>query len=84
MKTFYYYVYNDETFSRPYTDMQSVQADIASMGAPHHVRDVVSVNYRESCGMTDGVESMHIHPVWWKHWRDLEIAKQRVNLSGEK
>lgn len=82
-KTLYYYIYHDGEFSRPYADMHSLQADIASMGAPHHVLEVMTVTFKEQAGQIASIERTAAHPVWWRHWRDLENAK-RITARGNK
>ncbi len=81
MKTLYYYIHHDEIFSKAYPCMMSAQLAVTESGTPHHVKDIIAVTYKESCGMTDGVERITTHPVWWKHWRDLEVAKQQLKTS---
>ena len=73
--TFYYGLMNNGVITRPFNSMDDVQYYISESGVPHHFINVVAVQFRKGV-IRDTVGTPTLYPVWFEHWRKLELVKR--------
>jgi len=78
MKNEFHVIY-DRGISDAFESLDQAQVSLTESGVPHHALHIMQICYKYSGGMKEKIESTHLHAIWWKHWRNLELAKRAVS-----
>jgi len=74
-KTLYYPITHEGGVWQPTKDLSEAQVKVARSSVPHHVASIMSITFT---GVLKEPTRTQFYPVWYRQWRELEIAKSRI------